>query len=259
MNGCLPEPSRAAQARFARALEENEDAGRNGGIGTLGEKPLHMTLKRYFEPDEARHEVRVGRYIADIFDGRRVTEIQTRNFAAIRPKLTALLGIYPVTLVCPVVHRCTICRVDVVTGAIVSRRLSPKIGSPVSVFAELIRIRPLLTHENLTLRVVLVDEVEMRPLFPAGRRVRGDRVPSALVEDIAVAGRPDYARLLPAGLPERFTSRDLCAVCRGLRLPGAQAALNVLSAVGTVARCGRAGRLRLYCLPGENAAARPAG
>lgn len=250
MSGCPPEPDKAAQARFARALEAAACRRRGGGIGTLGEKPLHMALKCYCEPDTARHEVRVGRYVADAFDGERITEIQTRNFAAIRPKLTALLEHYPVTLVCPVVRRCTICRMDGATGEIVTRRLSPKIGSPASAFGELIRIRPLLTHPRLRVRVILVDAVEMRPQAPAGERVKGDRVPSALMADIPVDAPAEYLRLLPAGLPEGFTTRDLAAAQPGLRLQGAQAALNVLRAVGAVELCGTRGRLRLYRLAG---------
>ena len=35
------------------------------GIGTLGEKSLHRELKYLYQPDPARHEVRVGRLIAD--------------------------------------------------------------------------------------------------------------------------------------------------------------------------------------------------
>ena len=246
MSGCPREPGPDA-ARFARALAGAASA-RPGGIGTLREKPLHLVLKRYCEPDESRHEVRVGRYVADIFDGRRVTEIQTRNLAAIRPKLAALLESYPVTLVCPVVRRCTICRVDGKTGAVLSRRKSPKIGSPASVFSELIRLQPLLAHPRLTVRVVLVDAWELRPQARPGRRsrTRGERMPCALVDDITLPDAADYARLMPAGLPERFTSRDFSAACRGLRLRGAQDALRVLASLGVVARCGKAGRLMLY-------------
>jgi flavorubredoxin len=39
---------------------------RGDGINTMGEKRLHQVLKRYYEPDETRHEQKVGRHIADI-------------------------------------------------------------------------------------------------------------------------------------------------------------------------------------------------
>ena len=71
-------------------------------IGTLGERSLHAVLKRFLQPDENRHEVRVGRYVADIFDENGVTEIQTRQFYKMKRKLAAFLPEHAVTVVYPV-------------------------------------------------------------------------------------------------------------------------------------------------------------
>lgn len=73
-----------------------------GGIGTLGERTLHMVLKRYFEPDESLHEIRVGGFVADIVRPNGIIEIQTRDFSKLRRKLAAFLELGPVTVVYPV-------------------------------------------------------------------------------------------------------------------------------------------------------------
>ena len=71
------------------------------GIGTLGERSLHAVMKYWLDPDDSHHEIRLERCVADIFDGQQVTEIQTRGFSALRPKLERLLETYPVTVVLP--------------------------------------------------------------------------------------------------------------------------------------------------------------
>lgn len=78
------------------------------GIGTLGEKTLHSAVKYYFQPDPSQREVRLGRYVADALTSQGVTEVQTRAFDRLRPKLCAFLGQGPVTLVYPVPAKKTV-------------------------------------------------------------------------------------------------------------------------------------------------------
>ena len=67
------------------------DARRPGGIGTLREKSLHATLKYWLDDDPTHHEIPLpSGQVADIYDGQRVTEIQTAGFSALRPKLVRL-------------------------------------------------------------------------------------------------------------------------------------------------------------------------
>ena len=54
-------------------LAQKESAG---GVGTLGERTLHAALKYYLQPDPAFHEIKVGRWVADIQDSWGITEIQ---------------------------------------------------------------------------------------------------------------------------------------------------------------------------------------
>ena len=75
------------------------------GIGTLNEKTLHAVLKCYYEPCTARHEIQLGRYVADIVSETGIVEIQTRAFHKLRDKLRYFLSISDsVTVVYPVPH-----------------------------------------------------------------------------------------------------------------------------------------------------------
>ena len=79
---------------------------RPGGIGILSEKTLHATLKLWLDDNPAHHEQPLPcGSVADIFDGERVTEIQTAGFSAFRKKLERLLEHHPVTVVHPLVRR----------------------------------------------------------------------------------------------------------------------------------------------------------
>ena len=52
---------------------------------------LHAVLKNYYEPFEQNHEIKVGRFVADIVGEQGVIEIQTRNFGNLLEKLDNFL------------------------------------------------------------------------------------------------------------------------------------------------------------------------
>ena len=49
------------------------------GIGTLSEKTVHAVLKNYYAPDTDMHEIPIENFVADIFTGTEIIEIQTRS------------------------------------------------------------------------------------------------------------------------------------------------------------------------------------
>ena len=66
------------------------------GIGTQSEKTVHAVLKHYYAPDEDTHEIYIDSYIADIYTGREIIEIQTTQMNLLRRKLSYFLTQYPV-------------------------------------------------------------------------------------------------------------------------------------------------------------------
>lgn len=63
--------------------------------------------------------------------------------------------------------------------------------------------------------------------------------------ELMISSPADYAQLIPDSLRGSFTSLDFNAAA-GMRLHDAQTALNVLHAVGALARTGKKGNAYLY-------------
>ncbi len=212
-----------------------------GGIGTLGEKTVHAVLKRWLDEDASHHEILLPcGYVADIFDGERVTEVQTAGFSAFRKKLRVLLEEYPVTVVHPLVREKHICWIQPTTGEMSSPRRSSRRGSVTDAGRELIYILPLLGHPNLTLKVVLLDVEEHRLLDGwgnGGKRGshRVERLPLALADVVEMKAPADYAALLPPTLVFPCTA---AAFGKAARLQGRtlQGTLKVLLGVGILTR-----------------------
>ena len=105
--------------------------GQNGqhGFGTLKEKTIHQIMKLYYAPDEDMHEVPVNGYIADIFTGTEIIEIQNGNFNKMRDKLSSFLPEYDVTVVYPIPHTKWLLWVDEMSGEVSNKHKVPKIGN----------------------------------------------------------------------------------------------------------------------------------
>lgn len=241
----------ANEARFLAALDAAAVQPNTNDIGTLSEKTLHAVLKYYYEPDSAKHEVKIGRYVADIAGESGIFEIQTRSFSALRGKLDAFLPQSEVTVVYPIAVLKWICWVDPADGTVCQKRKSPKKGCIYDALAELYKIKAFLRHPRLHVRLVLLELTDYRLLdgYGADRKkgaTRGDRIPEKMIDEVCIDTPDDYIRFLPEGLPAVFTSKDFAA-CAAIRKPLAQIALNVLKEVGAVCVCGKQGRALLYC------------
>jgi len=222
------------------------------GIGTLGEKPLHAVVKHYLAVNPSWHEQKIGRHVVDIFTGEHIYEIQTRQFNKLRAKLDALLPQYPVTIVYPIPARKWLVWLDPQNGELTRPRLSPRRGRFNDVFFELYRIKSHLSDPNLSLLILQIDLEEYRLLNGWSRdRKRGswrnDRLPLNLEDELFIEGPDAYHRLLPADLPDCFTSAGFAKAVR-MSDRRAQTALNVLLSLGVVEVCGKEGRRRLYRL-----------
>ena len=220
------------------------------GIGTLGEKTIHAVLKHYLDPREQYHEQRCCGFVADILAEGEIIEIQTRSFDRLRRKLEAFLDLYDVTVVYPIPAVKWVSWIDEETGEVTAKRKSPKKGSYYQVFQELYKIKPYLSHPRLHFRLILIDLEEYRLLNGWSRdRKRGscryDRIPVELVDELCLNGPEDFKALLPDGLPEEFTSEDYRKASK-LTLKRSQTALNVLSGLNIVEKCGKQGRSILY-------------
>ncbi len=227
-------------------------------IGTLRETSLHAALKTWYARPGDVLEASVEGYQIDLRRGPQLIEIQTRNFAALKRKLTQLVERHPVRLVHPIPQEKWIVRLgrDGVTP--VSRRKSLRRGRVDQLFAELVSFPDLVAHPNFTLEILMTREEEI--LRPAGRgngrraswRRKGweicDRRLLDVVDQVVLASPADFLRFLPETLPRSFTSRDL-AVATGQSLYLAQKITYCLRKMGAIESAGKRGGALLYTLP----------
>lgn len=220
------------------------------GIGTLQERSLHAALKYWFEPDEQFHEVKLDGGVADIFDGHRVVEIQTRNLASLRPKLKVFLPQWPVTVVHPITWHKRLIWVEPESGETSKPRKSPRTGCFQDAYQELYGLLPAIGDPNLTVILLLLDTDEYRRRDGWSRdgkkgSHRVERVPTALGESLVLCEKEDYRQLMPPELAEPFTVQDFAKASRLSRERGSLA-VNFLLKLGLLSREGKKGNAFLY-------------
>lgn len=239
------------QAKLKVLLKQND----THGFGTLREKTVHAVMKLYYEPDEDYHEVPIEGYIADIYTGECIIEIQNGNFNKLRPKLAAFLPLYPVTVVLPIPHNKWVVWMDEESGELSKRHKSPVTGSAYHAFPELYKIKQYLGHPNLSFAFPLVDMDEYRLLNGWSKnRKRGssryDRMPLALYDEVLIERMEDFAQFVPYEIEEPFTVKEF-AKTAGIHRDLASVAVPLLMNMGILTRVGRRGREYIYEVPQE--------
>lgn len=220
------------------------------GIGTLSEKTVHAVLKRYLVPDEKFHEIKCGRYVADILYNGEIMEIQTAGFNRLRKKLDEFLKDKDVTVVYPIPHIKWLIWIDENTGEFSQKRRSPKQGNYYEAFYELYKIKMFLKHPNLHFRLILLDVEEYRLLngYSADKKrgsQRFDRIPVELVEDKFLNSSEDFKELVPNELCEPFTTKMFQKATK-LSLKKAGVAVNVLTYLNVIKQVGKERNAYLY-------------
>lgn len=220
------------------------------GIGTLSEKTTHMILKNYYEPDPDKQEIPIGNYVADIFTGQEIIEIQSAQFGKMRDKLKAFLPEYPVTIVHPIPCKKWVIWVDEETGVLSPPRKSPKKGGAYQAFLELYRIRDYLADRHLTVKLLLMEMEEYKLLNGYGknkkiRASRYDRIPLEILEEIVIERPEDLMQFIPLELEEPFTRKQFAKAAHiDERL--ASLALKLYQYYGMIEHTGKEGRSYVY-------------
>ncbi|MHA1256582.1 MAG: hypothetical protein ACTSPS_13390 [Promethearchaeota archaeon] len=193
-------------------------------IGTLKEKSLHAELKQWLKMPGDKIESPIDGYIIDIVRGELLIEIQTQNFSAIRKKLEKLLINHRVRLIYPIVQNKWIIGLDRNGDQITKKRLSPKHGSYVNIFEELVRIPHIMLNSNLIIEALIVNVEETRLNDGKGSwRRKGwsiiDRRLVNLIDQKMFHGSMDYLTLIPKSLEFPFTNYELSkALQKSIRL-----------------------------------------
>lgn len=220
------------------------------GIGTLSEKSVHAILKNYFEPDEDKHEIPIENFVADIYSDGEIIEIQSKQFYKMKNKLKTFLPLYPVTIVYPIPKEKWLIWINQETGELSEKRKSPLKGSPYMVFQELYGIKMFLKDPHLKIVLMLMNMEEYKFLNGWGkdkkkRAEKYDRIPTELVEEIAILCPQDYMQFVPYDLEETFTVKDFARSAH-IPVPLAQTTVNILHHMEMIERVGNKGKAYLY-------------
>ena len=215
----------------------------------MTEQSLHNQLKERYTGEDVAVEATVDGYVVDVVRDGLLIEVQTGNFSAIKDKLRDLLGGHRVRLVHPVPRVKWIIRLDGDESPI-SRRRSPKRGRVEEVFSELVYIPDICETPGFELEVVMVDAEEYliddgRGSWRRRRWSIHDRKLVDVVESYIFRDPKDYLDLLPGGLPQEFTARQLAKASR-LQIRLAQKMVYCLRRMKVLEVSGRAGRSNLY-------------
>jgi hypothetical protein len=212
------------------------------------ETALHRQLKSRFGPEVGgRSEVALSGFRIDAVDpDGALVEVQSGALGPLRPKIARLLLEHRVRVVKPVVVARRIVRRSHRDGHDLSARMSPKRSGAIDVFDDLVGLMRLFPHPNLTIDVmeVVIDEVRVPRRRWPGYKV-ADRALREVGQTVTLAEAADLWRLVPARLPERFTTIDL-ADALGRCLNFAQRVAYCLRIAGAAVTVGKHGNRIIY-------------
>ncbi len=213
-------------------------------IGTFNEKRVHRAIKRFVTEDESCYEIKVGSSVADVLFGGTIYEIQTGSFYPLTKKIAAYLAEAKneVRIICPVVTKNRIVRLDTATGEVLrTRTMNTKRGA-INILPELIYLSDFLKNPRLCFDIYLIETEEQRYSDTVYRyRKKGRRdsevFPVTLREIVSLETTEDFVSLIPEELIKKakksggFTAAEFAAAS-GLLGRRAYLALGALSAAG---------------------------
>ena len=205
-------------------------------ITTYMERSLHRSLKAHFCPDETKHEIKIGRHVADVCDGNTVFEIQTGNFSPLRKKLQFYLENtdFDIVVVRPIAQNRRIFWLDEFGELKKAPRLSSKHETLASGIADIYYVKEFLDNPRLSFCFVLmeIDEIRLLDGYGKQKKIRAtsvDRVAGEIYLLHYINGVEDIKNALFSLLPnEPFGREELSKSLKlkGLKLWSAQKLLT---------------------------------
>lgn len=222
-------------------------------ITTYNERSLHAELKKRFCPDESAHEVKIGRFVADVCVDGVIYEVQTGNLAPLAKKIRFYLENtdMKIVIVRPIAKNRRIFWLDKETGEQAKpARLSSKHENIFSGIADIFYLKELLDEDRLSFCFVLmeIDEVRFLDGYGKDKKIRAtsvDRVAGEIFDEIVVRGSSGVRDTVLPRLPDEAFSREELARAlgvSGLKLWSLQKLITELDIV----RCERQGKRLVF-------------
>ncbi len=229
--------------------------GVNGSVGTQNEKLIHSTLKNYYAPYSDEQEIKIGNYFADAVSEDGIFEIQSKQLYRLCGKLSEFLPAARVNVVYPLICEAKTLFINEESGEIYDNLRARKTNTLLPAFEELYSIRRFLNDEALTVIITRL-KIENRIYFSGEKlpdiknrreikKLKSEKVPVEITEEIVLKTRGDYRRFLPAGLSDSFTKKEFLKTAGDAK---SSLRLEVLRAVGLVKQVGKRGKEYLYRL-----------
>jgi hypothetical protein len=218
----------------------------------MNEHSLHSEIKNWYSLPGDRFEVKIDDFIVDIVRHALLIEIQTRNFSAIKLKLTRLLENHDIRLVYPIPQLKWIVHVTK-SGEMIRRRKSPRKGRLVDLFYELVSTPTLIQEENFSLEVLMIEEEEVRCDDGKGSWRRhgisvNDRRVLKVNSKTLFKSEQDFRRFLPPDLINPFTNKEF-AKLSGVSVNLARRITYCLRKMGVITPTGKQGKELLFNVP----------
>ena len=223
------------------------------------ETTLHRQLKQFYADAQSQEEVTLDNYRIDVVRGDVLVEIQLGPMAAIRDKVKKLIMNHCVLVVKPIILRKHLVKLSARDGDRLSRRRSPKRGTMMNLFDELVYCTRLFPHPNLCIDVPLIEMEEIR--FPGHGRRRRQRENDFQIQDQILlsvesiqrfATAADLLQLIPSTLPKTFHTGHL-AEATGQSREKAQKIAYCFRHMKLTKEVGKEGNAHLYRFRGPSA------
>ena len=209
------------------------------GIGQYNEKKLHAALKRFVCAREECYEVDMGqRYVADILCDGEIYEIQTGSLYPLTDKIRYYIDHTDchVTVVHPVARRKKVIWIDPKTGETTAPARFSAAEGPCDALAELVYISEQIATGRVGVWFFFIEEEEYRFLNSRGSKYRSrrfERVPLALLDEMALSDVSDYREFLTDEVPR---GRDFTAAefARAMKIRGSRDVYRCLIALTNI-------------------------
>lgn len=178
-------------------------------IGILSEKSVHSVMKNYICDDVNKHEIKVGKFIADVKIDNNIFEIQTSNFKYLIHKINYYLSNnYNIIVVLPVIHNKIINWIDTETGEILEKRKTSHKGVIQDYFKEIYWIKDYIGNTNFCFKAIHVDVNEYKYLDGYGinnkkRATKIDKIPYNIGCEITINDVNELIKLIPTSLRDK--------------------------------------------------------
>lgn len=195
-------------------------------ITTYMERSLHRSLKFHFCDDESKHEIKIGRHVADACDGKTIFEIQTGNFSPLRKKIQFYLENtdFDIVIVRPIAQNRKIFWVDEDSGEMKKvPRLSSKHENLASGIADLHYLNEFFGNSRLSFCFVLmeIDEIRLLDGYGNQKKIRAtsvDRLAGEIYSLHYIKRFDDIADAILPLLPDESFGRE--ELSKALKLKG---------------------------------------